>query len=191
MIRSGSWIVPASNHRFSLLVSPPPVDQARLVEAFMASRGQAEPDPLQDLGLQVVTGIWGGPVLINLEVLSEAPTLLTHDHWEDVEETSVKLGEGTLTLGNDEVRSIMIGSLESQDHHRYRFRIYSSGRDINRDQIVEEPSERYLLQCWPEPLGRPPLVLRSGSSYGGGNYEPRSLTAKMLHDPQVVEGLDT
>ncbi|MFH8371387.1 hypothetical protein [Streptomyces sp. NPDC018031] len=118
-----------------------PADTARW------SAGLAAP---MDWGAWVSTGIHTGYVRIRAEVLSAAPSVEEAD-WEEIVEISVRSLEGDLRITSDgEITPDTLPTLNAQGPGWYRVRVHARGRSINPDGVAEEPTEEYLITCWPQ-----------------------------------------
>ncbi|PYI69758.1 hypothetical protein CVV68_01215 [Arthrobacter livingstonensis] len=121
-------------------------------EALRLLQGQVTgqiPPPFESDQLLVRTGIYMGPVRVTTEVLETRPELVEAD-WEDIEEYSLRLETGTISLTGFRDEPFLIGRIAAGPVD-YRVRIHAKGRDINYDLAVDEPCEDYLIVLWPEP----------------------------------------
>ncbi|NJC21237.1 hypothetical protein BJ994_000313 [Arthrobacter pigmenti] len=117
---------------------------------------------VNDAGVQIHTGIYSGPVNARVEFAQSAPELDTGS-WDEVEELSVTLVPGDVTLGSDWDRAVNLGALAASKPLEYRLRVHTSGRSQNRDELVESATESYLLQGWPE-TARPASAIKGCKS---------------------------
>lgn len=159
MLNSGSWEVPSWNHRFSLL------------------------SHLQTQGLEVCTGVYGGPVEVEFRLHDAKPAEDDSGEWEDIAEASIALTPGPVTLGSDTDRPVQLGSIDQSEPSQFRVRIHASGRDAAWDEMVESVTERYLILCWPESI-RPAEVVKSGSQ--SNLVDTSSLRTADANGPQAV-----
>lgn len=99
----------------------------------------------------IFTGAVMGPVRATVEVLDEDPGPYRHDGvWEDVEEVAFHPYNGTVNLW--ETWNLAQGGPATLTPHgarNHRVRVACRGRDIDWDDVADEPNEEYLLQIWP------------------------------------------
>lgn len=157
MLRSTRGIVRAWEGCVVLDVqAPPPATLAEAIALGDEERGRSE--------ILLETGINAGPVDVEFEVLAGEPrkpaepagpgTVAQNtatadgpdreDVWEDLD---LLLPQGTVSLhGPGEAQTLGLGDIEKPT--LYRFRIYSTGRDLMRDLVATDVVERYLVQAW-------------------------------------------
>lgn len=152
----------------SSMQRPKAVDPVVLLRQMGAGKVEPHPDPDR---LIVPTGVWGGPVQVETEFLDSRPAALLNG-WEDVEEYSMQLEAGLVTLSAHEVLPVVVGEIAGNVPLNYRVRVNVSGRDTHYDLITEEVEESYLIQFWPAPH-EPAAQLRAGSVRGAEMFEAR------------------
>lgn len=105
--------------------------------------------------ISVHTGIASGPVEVTVErfdgdPLLESGTLPTDDSaWESIDEVTVpsQVDMCFITLNGEIIDSL--GAFVAPPSGARSFRVCARGRASNWDMIVDEPTERYLVQTWP------------------------------------------
>ena len=161
MIQAADFNITAWNHTVDFVVEPlPPEDPVAALKA--AVRGEAPASLRVPL---VFTGIYSGPVRLEVEVLDREPAAPAPG-WEDVAEVSLVLPEGRAyfnqTTGSD---THGVGSVSAGEAGSYRARLHAAGRDTGFDITVDAPTERHLVQLWKAPYS-PMAVHAVGSSAG-------------------------
>ena len=153
-------IVEVSTSAMVLSTVPEPVSDE---EALRVLQGQVTgqiPPSVESDELLVRTGIYSGPVRVKAGLLETRPELVEAD-WEDIEEYSLRLETGTISLTGFRDEPFLIGRIAAGPVD-YRVRIHAKGRDINYDLAVEEPCEDYLILLWPE-AAKESEVIKLGS----------------------------
>ncbi|QBJ96801.1 hypothetical protein ERC79_13180 [Rhodococcus sp. ABRD24] len=124
---------------------------------FFVSAPTADPTAVTTVGeifdsgpnlIVVHTGVAAGPVRVGVSVLEAEPTG-THGEWEVVADGSVVVTDDlvVLTTLGDVVNEF--GTISAPSTGKLMVRVSARGRDANWDLIVDEPTEDYLLECWP------------------------------------------
>ena len=100
--------------------------------------------------VQIVTGVFMGPVTVDVESLETRPTE-DDIRWEDVAEFTARRTAGVPVSvhGEMELPSEGVPDLDPSDSELVRIRVSATGRDANFDLAVSEPTEQYLVQVWP------------------------------------------
>ncbi|WP_067694742.1 transposase [Nocardia jejuensis] len=96
----------------------------------------------------VMTGVAYGPVSVTVEVLTTKPNGLSAvDAWQVIEEATIQVSKPfrVLTLGGDVARDFPTLSIQKGLN---TVRVSATGRDMNWDLTVTEPTESYLVQIW-------------------------------------------
>jgi hypothetical protein len=107
-----------------------------------------------DGGILIKTGISGGFVGVELQMLEREPDLDLHS-WEDVDEgdLTTKAGGIRLSAGMEFKNYIPggHGGLTPRGPALHRVRVSATGRNKNYDLVVDgtEPVESYLIEIWP------------------------------------------
>lgn len=139
------------------------MDQIGIVEAeshqFLIGDRTADPTRIADRGslialgrgfVAIFTGIAAGPVSLRMRSSDSAPELL-QDEWEVIEETALTLRPeySVMSLDGEVSDDFTLTEIPEGD---YRMRVSAAGRDENWDLAVEEASEKYLVEVWPEKI---------------------------------------
>ncbi|GIF75747.1 hypothetical protein [Asanoa siamensis] len=109
------------------------------------------------------TGIQSGRVIVTLETLNSAPDVDTSE-WEasaDIDFESS--GNATLLTWEHDIPDWSFPLTTTPGS--YRLRVAANGRGVARDLvIVDEPTEAYLVQIWPQAEQGPfrSVLVRSG-----------------------------
>lgn len=100
----------------------------------------------------VRTGIHTGGVHVNVQALGGEPSLALAD-WEDIGETSVRVGDaGTLMVTSEDAsNAVAFPNLSVAGPGTYRVRVHARGRTIDYDGSMARSREHYLIQVWPAP----------------------------------------
>lgn len=100
--------------------------------------------------VRIVTGVFMGPVSVDVEPLETRPTE-DDIRWEDVAEFTARRTAGVPVSvhGEMELPPEGVPDLDPSDSEHVRIRVSSAGRDKNFDLAVSEPTEQYLVQVWP------------------------------------------
>ena len=152
----------------SSMPRPTTTDPLELLKQMGSGKVAPIPDPDR---LIVATGVYGGPVQVQTEFLNAKPEdLLTG--WEDVEEYSLKLGPGLVTVSAHEILPVVVDEIAGKVPLNFRVRVNACGRDAHYDLITEEVEESYLIQFWPAPREKA-AQLRAGSVRGSEMFEGR------------------
>ncbi|OZD61650.1 hypothetical protein CH268_11860 [Rhodococcus sp. 06-1460-1B] len=107
-----------------------------------------------DGGALIKTGISGGFVSVELEVLGSEPDLNLAP-WEDVDEgdLATKAGGIRLSAGMEVTNWIPGGNegLTARHPALHRVRVSAAGRSKNRDLVIvgDGPVESYSIEIWP------------------------------------------
>lgn len=133
------------------------------------------------VSVRIVTGVFMGPVLVDVEPLQDRPADDTR--WEDVAEFTARRIDGVpmSVHGEMELPPDDVPDLAPGDSDLVRVRVSATGRDANHDLAVSEPTEHYLVQVWPVSDEDDPVAWRSRSrtaasrraSTAVGGREPR------------------
>ncbi|KJQ55748.1 hypothetical protein [Microbacterium sp. SA39] len=104
--------------------------------------------------VRIVTGVFMGPVTVDVEPLDTRPTE-DDIRWEDVAEFPARRVSGApVTVhGEMELPAEDVPDLAPGDSELVRIRVSATGRDANFDLAVSEPTEQYLVQIWPADEG--------------------------------------
>lgn len=99
---------------------------------------------------RIVTGIFMGPVSVDIEPLEARPTD-DDTRWEDVAEFTARRVKGAPVSvhGEMELPAEDTPDLAPGDSELVRIRVSATGRDVSFDLAVSEPTEQYLVQVWP------------------------------------------
>lgn len=139
------------------------MDQIGVVEVeshqFLIGERTADPTRVVDRGslialgrgfVAIFTGIAAGPVSLRMSTSDSAPELVQED-WEVIEETALTLRPeySVMSLDGEVSDDFTLSEIPEGD---YRMRVSAIGRDENWDLSVEEASERYLVEVWPEKI---------------------------------------
>lgn len=119
-------------------------------------------------GAMICAGIHTGYVRVDATTTAGPPTEPDASAWEEVCEASVPAPHGRLRVGSlydGPVSSLPL--LSPAGPGWYRVRACARGRDTARDAVQTEPTEDYLLVCWPAPPTTP-VVLRATDRTGRG-----------------------
>ena len=97
---------------------------------------------------EIRTGVYMGPVLVDLRLEPTQPPTQAGDIWEDVAELSIEVGALLTIRGpwdNEPACTLAL------DPGIYRMRVSATGRDVAYDLAVRQPTERYLVHIWRAP----------------------------------------
>ncbi|GGM77251.1 hypothetical protein GCM10012275_54850 [Longimycelium tulufanense] len=123
--------------------------------------------PMLAGGAWIHAGINCGPVRATVQPLDYPPAELDPGPWDDVVEISVVSLVGRMRVqplyADDVTPDLPLVS--SMGPGCYRLRVHARGRDDHYDQVVEEPTEDYLILSWPAPM-MPELVIAGSSTLG-------------------------
>lgn len=108
--------------------------------------------------LEVPTGVWGGPVRLEIRLFADAP-VPDLELWEDVDEDFLLITSGTAVISTQAAAYGRISIPSDQ----YRVRVSARGRDLARDLIAQEAVEQYLIDLWVS-VDRETLPLKVTSS---------------------------
>ncbi|MFS0701783.1 hypothetical protein AB6N24_17555 [Cellulomonas sp. 179-A 4D5 NHS] len=102
----------------------------------------------------IATGVSIGPVAVNLQLRSEAPSSHGLTEWEDVAEVSlfVRDGEKIATFDLDQNGASFAALAPASGWHRVR--VHARGRDERYDLSTDVPVEQYLIEVWRAPFRR-------------------------------------
>ncbi len=100
--------------------------------------------------VRIVTGIFMGPAIVDVESRQDRPADDDDIRWEDVAEFTAQRIRGVpmSVHGEMELPAEGVPDLASGDSAAVRIRVSATGRDENYDLAVSEPTERYLVQVW-------------------------------------------
>ncbi|MFD5557663.1 hypothetical protein ACFWIA_27960 [Streptomyces sp. NPDC127068] len=152
------------------------------VESTRWSTGLLAP---MDHGAWIRTGIHTGRVTVRTEMHSAAPPGDTGP-WEEIVEASVHSPGGAMFVDPGYVAG-ELPYLASGGPGWYRLRVHAHGRGLNPDGVSTDPTERYLIQAWPQDWS-PQQVLQSSprieESLADNADEP---TGPPVHRPARTE----
>lgn len=96
------------------------------------------------------TGVNMGPVIVETELFSAAPTVeAPGSREESIEIVGARAARVPVAVhGPTELPSNEAVISLPEDVEQITFRVYAIGRDVARDLAVSEPTERYLVQVW-------------------------------------------
>jgi hypothetical protein len=103
-------------------------------------------------GFAVYCGISDGPVRLRAEVATTPPPLNAAG-WDEVAEIAFDAPSGgvrVVPLFEDPVPDI---PALTNGPGTYRARVYARGRATARNRFVDDPTEDYLIQIWPDASG--------------------------------------
>ncbi|MDF2558581.1 MAG: hypothetical protein K0R99_27 [Microbacterium sp.] len=114
-------------------------------------------------GVRIVTGVFMGPVTVDVELLEARPSE-DDRQWEDIAEFTARriAGVPVSVHGEMELPAEGVPDLAPSDSELVRIRVSAIGRDESFDLAVSEPTEHYLVQVWPCDQDEP-VSWRSGS----------------------------
>ncbi|MBE7194349.1 MAG: hypothetical protein INR66_17935 [Gordonia polyisoprenivorans] len=128
------------------------------------------------------TGIASGPVRVGVSVF-EGPSGLVIETYEDVAQASITIADEPLQLINvlGELAEDFSDELAGATGLR-GLRVSATGRDRARDQVVDEPTEEYLIQIFSTVGPLEPALLREPS------VEIRHVSPDTSDDPSLDVG---
>ncbi len=139
-----------------------------------------------DVGRRVMavhTGVAMGPVTVGMSVLAQPPAT-HHGDWDNVAQATIE------TIAPLYIVSIQGDVIEEFDPVEppstgyLRVRVSTQGRASNWDDVVDSPTERYLIELWPTELITPPEQLKSTD----GTWQNRSNSgATATDDPSGTD----
>lgn len=114
----------------------------------------------------VIVGASSGQVIVEVEARRSPPAILDAGPWDEVVETDFSASSGSVI-----VRALMddapdLPVLTVDGPGLYRLRLHAAGRDMHRDEVAIEPSERYLIQMWPTATAQAETVFRHSDALG-------------------------
>lgn len=114
----------------------------------------------------VIVGASSGRVIVEVEARESPPAALDAGPWDEVVETDFSASSGSVI-----VRALMddapeLPVLTVGGPGLYRLRLHAAGRDVHRDEVALEPSEKYLIQMWPTATAQAETVFRHSDALG-------------------------